>query len=569
MFLKAQTHSSAQGTIEYLVILAIIIVISLTIVSLSINSTTPAQNISGGISRLSTSTTPISIVDATIDPDGEVYLRLGNNVGESVTIKTITIEDETYSPDKLIFTNNKQGFLIPTNITCTEGTTKTIEVTIDYETLIPHKQKFPEKIIVNCETTTITDPTIEELPNFKFMIQTTTENQNFNFQIDGASEMQIKWGITDEWETLTNGDATRTKTYPTPGDYNIELKGTATRIAFGKSIPIQDICSGLNGTPGLLKDIFTPIGNSISGLTSANCMFGSVETETFTSTNFFDSASQTITDMKDMFLNSDFNQDISNWNTSNVTTMERMFFRAKNFNQSINNWNTSNLINMDTMFYRADTFNQPLNNWNTSKVTNMEDAFMLAIAFNQPLNNWNTSNVTTMESMFCCAESFNQPLNNWNTSNVTTMESMFYCAESFNQPLNNWNTSNVTTMESMFCCAESFNQPLNNWNTSNVTTMESMFYYAESFNQPLNNWNTNNVTNMWKMFYSAYQFNQPLNDWNVLNVTLMTNMFRFAESFNQNISGWNVDNVYDCGLFSQDPPLDDLNKPSFSQCNPN
>jgi surface protein len=542
MFLKAQTHSSAQGTIEYLVILAIIIVISLTIVSLLINSTTPAQNISGGISRLSTSTTPISIVDATIDPDGEVYLRLGNNVGESVTIKTITIEDETYSPDKLVFTNNKQGFVIPTNITCTEGTTKTIEVTIDYETLIPHKQKFPEKIIVNCETTTITDPTIEELPNFKFMIQTTTENQNFNFQIDGASEMQIKWGITDEWETLTNGDATRTKTYPTPGDYNIELKGTATRIAFGKSIPIQDICSGLNGTPGLLKDIFTPIGNSISGLTSANCMFGSVETETFTSTNFFDSASQTITDMKDMFLNSDFNQDISNWNTSNVTTMERMFFRAKNFNQSINNWNTSNLIKMDTMFYRADTFNQPLNNWNTSKVTNMEEAFMLAIAFNQPLNNWDVSNVTNMGSMFSDSK--------------------------FNQDISNWNTNNVTNMGYMFSRAKNFNQDINDWDTSNVTTMESMFYYAESFNQPLNNWNTNNVTNMWKMFYSAYQFNQPLNDWNVLNVTLMTNMFRFAESFNQNISGWNVDNVAYCGLFSQDAPLDDLNKPSFSQCNP-
>jgi surface protein len=515
MFLKAQTHSSAQGTIEYLVILAIIIVISLTIVSLSINSTTPAQNISGGISRLSTSTTPISIVDATIDPDGEVYLRLGNNVGESVTIKTITIEDETYSPDKLIFTNNKQGFLIPTNITCTEGTTKTIEVTIDYETLIPHKQKFPEKIIVNCETTTITDPTIEELPNFKFMIQTTTENQNFNFQIDGASEMQIKWGITDEWETLTNGDATRTKTYPTPGDYNIELKGTATRIAFGKDSG-GGFCTGLNGTPELLKDIFTPIGNSISGLTSANCMFRNVETETFTSTNFFDSASQTITDMNFMFYDSDFNQDISNWNTSNVITMVGTFARAPKFNQ--------------------------------------------------PLNDWDVSNVITMQGTFAHAYKFNQPLNKWNTNNVTDMGWMFISAYEFNQNINSWSTSKVTNMDYMFMLTHKFNQPLNNWDTSNAINMNSMFYQTTEFNQPINDWNVLNVTNMSNMFQNSQLFNQPLNNWNTSNVTLMTSMFRFAESFNQNISGWNVDNVAYCGLFSQDAPLDDLNKPSFSNC---
>ena len=40
----------------------------------------------------------------------------------------------------------------------------------------------------------------------------------------------------------------------------------------------------------------------------------------------------------------EFNQDISNWNTSNVIDMSDMFAKANNFNQDIGNWDTSNVI---------------------------------------------------------------------------------------------------------------------------------------------------------------------------------------------------------------------------------
>ena len=35
-----------------------------------------------------------------------------------------------------------------------------------------------------------------------------------------------------------------------------------------------------------------------------------------------------------------FNQPIGNWDISNVTTIESMFFKATSFNQDIGNWNT-------------------------------------------------------------------------------------------------------------------------------------------------------------------------------------------------------------------------------------
>ena len=104
---------------------------------------------------------------------------------------------------------------------------------------------------------------------------------------------------------------------------------------------------------------------------------------------------------------------------------------------------------MNSMFQGATNFNQPLSNWNTSKVTSMNNMFQSATNFNQNLSNWDTSKVTTMLGMFYNS-SFNQPLNNWDVSKVTNMQQMFQGATSFNQDLGNWNVSSLTTAIHMF-----------------------------------------------------------------------------------------------------------------------
>jgi surface protein len=195
----------------------------------------------------------------------------------------------------------------------------------------------------------------------------------------------------------------------------------------------------------------------------------------------------------------------------------------------ISNWDTTNVTNMTRLFQKkGDQFNEPLNDWNTQNVTNMFGMFSFARSFNQPLHKWDTGQVTEMNGMFFSANQFNQPLNNWNTSQVTNMMGMFYFAHKFNQPLDNWNTSNVKIMSRMFFGAISFNQPLNKWDTSHVQVMNCMFSGARRFNQPLSDWNTSRVTDMEEMFWKALRFNQPLHRWDTSQVANMHNVFKDA-----------------------------------------
>jgi len=263
-----------------------------------------------------------------------------------------------------------------------------------------------------------------------------------------------------------------------------------------------------------------------------------------------------------------FNGDISNWDTSRVESMYGMFKSSKyvgshysgdtSFNQDISNWDTSRVKNMSEMFLGATCFNQDISNWDVGSVENMRYMFSGAISFNQNINNWDVSNVKSMDYMFSNVTSigivafvgtleytradstaFNQPVENWNVSNVVNMRGMFSGATSFNQDISNWDLSNVD-MSSMFSGATSFNQPIGNLNVSNVKDLDGMFSGATSFNQDISSWDISNITSMNNLFCGASSFNQDISKWDVSNVVNMSGMFSGATSFNQDISGWDV-----------------------------
>ena len=70
------------------------------------------------------------------------------------------------------------------------------------------------------------------------------------------------------------------------------------------------------------------------------------------------------------------------------------------------------------MFYHAYAFNQDISKWDTKNISAMYSMFDNARAFNQPIGAWDVSNVDYMLAMFNGATSFNQDLSKWCVSKI-------------------------------------------------------------------------------------------------------------------------------------------------------
>ena len=245
---------------------------------------------------------------------------------------------------------------------------------------------------------------------------------------------------------------------------------------------------------------------------------------------------------------SDFNQDISSWDVSQVTDMQWMFSYATSFNQDIGDWDVSNVSYMGGMFEGASSFNQDIGSWDVSHVTNMSYMFFSASVFNQDIGSWDVSQVTDMQWMFRYATSFNQDIGSWDVSQVTDMQSMFRYATSFNQDIGSWDVSHVTNMSWMFSGASSFNQDIGSWDVSHVYHMGRMFQDATSFNQDIGEWDVSSVIDMREMFQNAVTFNQDISQWNFHDSVDRSDMFRGATSYENNIDS----NIFEGTLLTLD-----------------
>ena len=164
----------------------------------------------------------------------------------------------------------------------------------------------------------------------------------------------------------------------------------------------------------------------------------------------------------------------------------------------------SNVKNFKKMFQYAIRFNQQLLNWDTSSVTTMEFMFQQAWAFDQYIGDWDTRDVKKMGRMFEEAKVFNQNIGNWDTSSVTQMTSMFEKATTFNGDISSWDTSIVGDFSYMFNEASSFNGDLSSWDTSAATGFLQMFLDATVFDDDLSvHWDTTAATNVDQMFHNT------------------------------------------------------------------
>jgi surface protein len=65
-----------------------------------------------------------------------------------------------------------------------------------------------------------------------------------------------------------------------------------------------------------------------------------------------------------------------------------MFYHAKSFNQDISNWNTSNVKNMYGMFQGAKSFNQDISKWDIKSDTLLNGFLFDATNFGTSIKSW-------------------------------------------------------------------------------------------------------------------------------------------------------------------------------------
>ena len=142
-----------------------------------------------------------------------------------------------------------------------------------------------------------------------------------------------------------------------------------------------------------------------------------------------------------------------NWiDTSGIYTMENLFYQS-NFSGNISEWNVSNVENMSRIFYNS-YFNGDISKWNVSKVKTMYEMFNSSW-FQGDISNWNVSNVESMHGMFQYT-SFNNDISKWNVSKCRDFENMFMNSI-FCQDLSNWKIKNGSNTNMMFWGTEMAN----------------------------------------------------------------------------------------------------------------
>ena len=217
------------------------------------------------------------------------------------------------------------------------------------------------------------------------------------------------------------------------------------------------------------------------------------------------------------------NNDKRNFNcidTSKITDMSYLF-NSEIFNKlefDVSEWNVSNVTNMERMFIGCDKFDNDLSKWNVSNVTNMETMFIGCRKFKGVgLSSWDVSNVEDMSGMFKNCINLSEDLSNWNVSNVKYMSSMFYYCLLFDCNLSKWDVSKVVLFNEMFDNCEIFKgKGVDKWNTISAQDTGFMFYECIKFNADLSKWNIENILDMRFMFAGCKKFKgKGLENWNV------------------------------------------------------
>lgn len=183
-----------------------------------------------------------------------------------------------------------------------------------------------------------------------------------------------------------------------------------------------------------------------------------------------------LNNLNELFMYSDFDGDISGWDTSNILQLSHTFAYSSFTGKygDISKWDVSSVKLMRGIFYGAH-YNGDISDWDVSNVINFRDVFFNS-KFDGDLSKWDVSSAENMQGMFNKSyfTGHKGDIANWDVSNVTDMTSMFKENVYFNGDITKWNVSNVTSMEGMFR-GSSYVANLSKWVLNSKCSTTNMF----------------------------------------------------------------------------------------------
>ena len=274
--------------------------------------------------------------------------------------------------------------------------------------------------------------------------------------------------------------------------------------------------------------------------------------------------------------------DLSNFDTSNVTTFKDMFtsdIGLKSLN--VSNFKTDKVNDFSNMFSSCKALKSitGLDTWKTTgaildKPTDINMSLMFAYDDNLntlDLSNFDTSNVTTFKDMFTSdigLKSLN--VSNFKTDKVNDFSNMFSSCKALKSitGLDTWKTTGAIldkptdiNMSLMFAYNDNLETlNLSKFDTSNVINFYAMFFYCKKLTSiaGLNNWKTKSATNMSSMFAGCQNLESitGLDNWDTTAATNMSSMFASATSLQKlDLSSFDTRNATQYNFFSGDTNL--------------
>ncbi|EOC8614096.1 BspA family leucine-rich repeat surface protein [Salmonella enterica subsp. enterica serovar Schwarzengrund] len=174
-----------------------------------------------------------------------------------------------------------------------------------------------------------------------------TNGGSVTLALDGWTNISIDWG-----------DGTKTTETASNNAYVHDYADTTERTVVATGTPIKT--DDYYGTPGFIGENITEIVDWNNGLPKAPSIV---------------KAGNLIK--------------VPDYIPAYWTSLESMFVQCKAINDvNITKWNTSNITSMEYLFYDCDAFNQPIGSWDVSSVKSVNYMLAECSAFNQDLSGW-------------------------------------------------------------------------------------------------------------------------------------------------------------------------------------